>query len=294
MIASFKYDFYIEEFFNRIGFLQGSLYHLDVDLKGFQKQFVRNSSEKLDIDFRLGTRLVISDLSGPTDNGWIIRYPTDVKYRVTISDYEKYTQNLVYEYSAFALLQAYEAFTLFIKSILASYFQSNVHLAYKVGIIRGKRAKCFLKPLMVLFLKKKENNKILDFNNLMNNMNCGKNNSNLFKYLRKLSQHYKHHEINNNRSINLIDFSKVFAIARHSITHNASIISAKSLDSLNKGQLEILKYFVENDKLSGKMIIKLTQKKSSEILVIISEHAFLIFKSLSICSGQDWKILKNM
>lgn len=42
-----QYEIFLEEFIDRISFLEGTLYHLEKDLKGFIKQFNnKTNSEK--------------------------------------------------------------------------------------------------------------------------------------------------------------------------------------------------------------------------------------------------------
>ncbi|GAG76371.1 unnamed protein product, partial [marine sediment metagenome] len=235
------------------------------------------------------TRLIISDLSGPTDKGFLLYYPTDGEYKVTLSNYNEQTQNLIFDYSSFILLQAYESFTVFCKSLLSQYFSLYNNQAFRLRAVRLKKQN-ILTHFFKTLINNKGNEGKKDFNYFMENIYCGKNNSNLFKYLRKISGHYKQFEIVNNKKINLSDFYKVFAISRHVITHNGSKITDKLKGGLSKNQLKIFTYFINKE--CNK--IELTQEKLSHILVLISEQAFLIYKSFSIESGLNWKILKNM
>ena len=51
------YNELIISFLNRIGFLQGAIYHLNSDIKGFEKNYKESREDSQDIDFRLGTKL---------------------------------------------------------------------------------------------------------------------------------------------------------------------------------------------------------------------------------------------
>lgn len=128
-----------------------------------------------------------------------------------------------------------------------------------------------------------------DFNYIYEMLYCGNNNLRLFKYIRKISEHYKKHEIENNKNINLKDFFKIYAISRHLITHNSSKINEEKINKLTKEQKEILQFFTGNTHK-----IQLIQERMQRFLVILSEHAFLIFKSFAIETKSNWKIFKYM
>jgi len=284
------YKEYVESFFIRIGFLNGSLFHLRENINGFEKLYSKSKKETEVDKFMLGARLAISDVSGPTDNGALYFYVTKGKYTVTESNFKEYNEGIINEFASFVILQSYESFKLFLKSVISLYYSRYPELIKGHGVIRPKKRNHFLVFLNSLFTRNKEKYEMKD---IMQKLNPGKFDSLLFRYLRKLSKHYKKYERNNNRRIDFQEFHKVYALCRHSITHNNSFIKNSETKHFTPYQKKVLNYFAPVETENGKRI-KLNQKDTAEILVRICEHAFLIFKSLSIQEGLDWKILKNM
>lgn len=285
------YNELIISFLNRIGFLQGAIYHLNSDIKGFEKNYKESREDSQDIDFRLGTKLVISDVSGEMDNGYPFFYPAFGGYSVTLSEHEEFNDRLINEYASFAILQSYEAFRRYLKRILALYYDQHNDAVLKHNLIRQR--KCIsLNGFLSLFSSRTRN---FTYEGILNTLtrNSGKQDSQYFKYLRKISDHYRTFESSNNRKFNFREFHKLYAICRHAITHNNSILNEADIKNLTPFQVKILEFFAGEENSEGRKIT-LNQKKTSDILVIICEHAFFIYKSISMQENLEWKILKNM
>ncbi len=281
---------YIESLFIRIVFLNGSLFHLNENIKGFEKLYSKSKKGNRDNDFMMGARLAIADVSGPTDNGALHFYVTKGKYIVTESNFIEYNEGIVNEFASFVILQSYESFRLFLKSVISLYYSRNPKLIKKHKILRTKKSNFLIRIFNSLFNRKV---KCYDMTEIMQDLNTGKFDSRLFKYLRKIAKHYKEFERTNNRNIDFLEFYKVYALCRHAITHSNSIIDNSQIKHFSSYQKKVLNYFTNEGTQSGKRI-KLNQKETTEIIVRVCEHAFLIFKSLSIQEGFEWKILKNM
>lgn len=283
------YNQYIEEFLERAAFLQGSIYHLSKDINKYREVYIESRQSNIDLDFRLGTHLVISDITGPTDNGWHYVYSTNEGYTVKLTDYDDQNSRLINEYTSFTILQSYEAFRRFLKSILARYYFENQDMVVKHKLLKFKKRNRIIRFWNQL-LHSRQN---FEQEFIFQNMELGKYNSNLFKCLRRLSEHYRKHEKKNNKNLDLIEFHKIFSICRHSITHNDSIVEKDTISRLSKNGKRILDFFATKEVKKG-LLINLSQKKASRIIVVICEHVFLIYKSISLAESMNWKILKNM
>lgn len=268
----------IENFFNRISYLQGTLFHLESALSNYLKirnENFKNSLNDNKVDFELGSSLVISDLTGVTDNGWPLYYPTQSKYILTISSYETETINLIKRETSYCLAQGYEAFEKFLKEILSLYFEENTQEAIK--------------------------QKLLDQNENTNSINwkeklkSGKNNNELFKLIRKISN-LEVSEKNNFKQINLNEWYEVYSLFRHSITHSEGKLlkDNKDFKKFNANQIKYLKKYFTYEDCREYIHFSIPRKLGNTILEILSEYAFMIFKELSIKSNQDWEILKYM
>ena len=271
----------------RIGFLNGSMYHLSTDLTGFEKLYKESRKNTKDPDFRLGSRLAISDVSN-TDKKRKV-YATKGRYVVKLSDHKEYNIGIINEFASFVILQSYESFRHFLKSVISTYYSSHPELLKKHRVVKPKNQNIHTKIRRLFWSERIEQ---IEFAEIFSKINVGKLDSRLFSYLRKLSEHYKDHEKSNNRNINFHEFHKVYAICRHSITHKNSIIEDFETKDYTEYQNKVLDYFSEKDVDSTRRI-KLNQRQTTEILTTVSEHAYLIFKSLSILEGFDWKIFET-
>lgn len=290
MPSTNHYNRVIVKLLNRIAFLQGSLYHINIDLTGFKEYYQKSRSEAKPFDFRLGTHLIIRDISGPTDEGWNYAYPTKQKYIVKLSNYEEYNERLIYEYAAYIIIQSYEAFLQYLKVVLSKYYSNNPKSFYQHKIYRHRMVKSCNSLLQV---HRRRNEPLLNESDLMEIIVPGKYGSNFFNSIRKISRHYSEFEDNNNIKIQLNDFHKIFSICRHAITHEESFIRKLSIKKLTSEEIKILEYFAEETN-SELYKIKLTYEKTSVILQIICEHAFLIYKSISKKENLNWKVLLKM
>ena len=107
-----KYQSTIENYINRITELQGTLFHIwSILRKDYQKVFERYMKSEIDDQPSLISNiLVISDITGPTDNGWEYNYPAGNSRNIPYSKYEAEIANLVARESAFMCAQSHEAF----------------------------------------------------------------------------------------------------------------------------------------------------------------------------------------
>lgn len=276
-----KYQEIIESFFIRITNLIGTLCYLESALLSRSKTIreIYETPNKDIPDLILGFKLVISDLTGLTDNGWNFYFSTKTFHKVTLSNNETETQKIISRESAFSLAQGYEAFSTFLKNMLVVYFEMNPKESIKY-----------------MRIKKDEDINILDWNYKIRSIKTGNNNNELFKILRKIASNIPIAEKKNNKGINFQDWYKVLSILRHKITHSNGILykkysEYKNLTSEQKCYLKKFFPFEEND---GTLTFIITRSDSNKNLELLAEYAFLIFKELSLKSDFEWRILPNM
>jgi len=268
----------IEHFFSQIATLQGTLYHIDSALSKYSKLYLEQTETIKDKipDFALGTNLIISDITGPTDNGWEFNYPTYGQHQVKLSEYEKEVDLLIKRETGYTLSQAYEVFSSFLKSQIRDFLKARPEF---IRSFTGKK-------LEVASQLQKG----------IREVRTGKNNKELFNILKLLSPKLELSKESNNKNLNLSIWYECFSFFRHSYVHVGGKFSSRESDlvKLSEGGKEYLKHFfpyiVDNENCR----FQIERKIGDNNLKLISEYAFLIFKELSIVIEEDWMILKDM
>ncbi|MFT4523023.1 MAG: hypothetical protein ACI8ZN_001975 [Bacteroidia bacterium] len=266
----------LQEFFDRVAHLEGTLYHLNVALTEFsfahlEKYIFKGNQQEM----MLGTALVISDLTGSHDNGWQINYPTGSNYMVIVSEYKQESHELINRESRYTIAQAYEAFSKLIKDFLAKYCELNS------SIFDGEISEPRSFNLCRSFL---------------DTIKSERYNKGYFKILRSICASLEQFEANNNTNLSLTTWYKCLGFVRNKITHSDCKFTADDreyirLTSIEKKYLNM--YFnaiKEGDQFEISLPIELGKKH----LKLICEYAFLIFKELSQTTGQEWRVLKDM
>lgn len=295
-----EYDYLLNEiihdFFDRIAFLRGSLFHLDTNIKQYSKLFLKSwdKSESNKPKFALLSRLIVSDLTGPTDNGWELHYPTKSDYIVSFENYNKKTAELTIQFSHFVVIQSYEVFESFLKKMLSGFFSIKPKIGKRIIARYSSQKKRFYNFLNICRIF--SNNRIEDHNidwfKEVRKIRPGKNNKVLFKILRSISNDGFDFEINNNKDINLRNWYNQFSIIRHSITHSNCLIPEPIFKNINN--LKALNTYFPTIKEDQSYRVSIDRSHAESIADIITEYAFQIFKNLSITLGNDWAILPNM
>lgn len=265
--------------FERLEYYKGYVFHLENDIKKYTQSLI----DKLDnnkTNFLKGSRLVISDFTGESDNGWEINFPLPTSgYFVTSDNYLEKNNQLIQFISSTLVAQSYEAIETFFKEILISYFENNNQIAFEtIG-----KANCIL------------NKNNVDWNNTVRKLNQGTNNKGLLKIIRILSTEFCKAERTNLKNIDLEKWFDMVSIIRHSIIHSESILKNNEFNKIDKYERKILEKFfeVENQNGGNKRII-ISGKHASNVIEFMSEYAFQVFKGLSISADLDWRILINM
>lgn len=286
----------LNKFFNRIAFLRGSLYHMELNITRDAKEFLENweKSNLKKPSVALFSTLIISDITGPTDKGWGYNYQTSSDYIVDFENYKNKTYDLTIQFSHFIVAQSYEAFETYLKNILASFFSIRPEIGFEI-IAKYKKQDNpftrFFKMIGLIKLRNKDSKK-MDWGQEIRKIPLGTNNEVLFKSLRSITKKICDFEVNNNKELDLKTWYKQYSIVRHSITHANGTLQKSRYNCIARRDV-FDNYFPSIvDEHFCKLAID--RNHAEYICKLITEYAFQIFKFLSIEVEEDWMILKNM
>jgi hypothetical protein len=220
--------------------------------------------------YRTGSALIISDLSGPTDNGWELNFHTRV-FRETLKEhYSTEIMNLVSRECCLTYAQSFEAFETFLKDIL--FYETTISAKFEAYVSK------FLTPGSLLTRR---------------TMPSGEK---LFKVLNRVAgpSLKKLFAVNN---VGLKHRETFYALshARHAIVHSRSFIEMSKI-SASKIQLDTFKYFFDiTESSNGLVEIRLDAPRYKKLLKRFPEYAFQIFKAISVTHRleYDFELLKD-
>ncbi len=265
--------------FDRIEYYKGYVFHIDHDIQKFTQTLIEGIDKESTVLIK-GSRLVISDFTGESDNGWEINFPLPTTgYKVTNKNYLDMNRQLIQSVSAILVVQSYEAIESFLKGILISYFQNNHQIAFEtIG-----KANCIW------------NRSIVDWKKTVRRLNQGVNNKELLKIIRLLSPEFQEAESDNLKNVDLSHWFNAISISRHCIVHSESILKNDEYNKLKEYEISVLNYFFEIEDLEAEnRKMSISAQQASSVMEFMCEYAFQIFKWLSISQKLEWRILKNM
>lgn len=268
----------LQNVLTKIELNQGYLNHIAHDLDQFNKKLVSELNSEL--KFLKGTKLVISDLTGETENGWEINFPTNTPgYLVTSENYLEKNLEIFSIVSLNLTVQNYEAIERFMKDIFIVYFKHNELLAKETI---GK-------------INLRYDRDQINWRQTIQQLNKGVNKKSYLEILRELSPEFKVGEQKNLHNINLKDWFEMISLVRHSIVHSNSIIKNEEANKLSTNMKENLNNFFNIcNKANGSIQVTLDVYKQKRLFKFFAEYCFFVFKSLSNSLELDWKILKYM
>jgi hypothetical protein len=216
----------IDNFLSKIALYESLNYqtkvHLTNRIQGVKKQLEFNSENKPYI----GTALIIGDITGKNDNGWKYNYPTDFQTEIEGHQMEESIEKLISQSGMTYLANCYEILESFLFNIIGEFL--NIYPSYSI-----------------ILKDKKEN--LNDKKEFLRKFYRSKNNTDLFKLLRKISDEFENSEKNNNTGMNLKDWFYVITNVRHSIVHSLHIINIKKLN-FNQHQKDIFHTLFSSEK----------------------------------------------
>ncbi len=213
-----------------------------------------------------GSALIVSDWSGPTDNGWELNFHTGI-FKETIKDnYESEINKILSRECCLMYSQSFEALETFLKDCLFS------------KQFRDEELKNY-----IISLNNKENYKLS-----RESMPGGEK---LFSILKKAGgKTFKDFSKQNNKNIKFKELWTVLSETRHSITHSNSKIKKSKLNS-SKHHLAIFEYLFDSSETDdNNILIELDYHKFDKLIKNISEFAYQILKTLSIEEKIEWNV----
>ena len=190
------YKPYLDELFDRILELRHTTSMINSTLNSSIKAFADYQG-----NFISGSALVISDWSGPTDNGWEINFHTGFR-KITLKDnYENEVNRINSQECCYAFGQSFEALERFFKDCAM----------YKLPT----SPKC-------RFWIKKDSSKNIKRENL--------NGDKLFRIIKQAGDPYfSEYSSNNNKNLKFKELWSILSECRHAIVHSKSIIHIKKI-----------------------------------------------------------------
>lgn len=221
-------------------------------------------------DFILGTNLIISDLTGETDNGWIINFSTGKFYGLSHHNRKWKEDQLLIDVISFLVAQSYECLETFIKNILVKYFEINENGFEKCGLQKTAN------PYETVMSKKTKNNK------------------EYIELISQISSSFENALTVNNRNLNLINWFEHFSNVRHAITHRARRCENSDFSKLKKDEIIHFKKFFPYKSIEKSKRYYFSISNLDYIVKVSSEFAYTIFKYLSMDLNYNWKVFVNM
>jgi hypothetical protein len=216
-------------------------------------------------NFLTGSALVLRDWTGPTDNGWEFCFHTGFR-QVTLKDnYENEINRIISQECCFAYAQSFEGLEKFLKDCAFEIEESSPKCIFSMF---KRKPKKFRRETI--------------------------GGDRLFKFIKNAGDPYfSSYSSKNHRDLRFKELWSILSECRHAIIHNKSKINLKRLKKTDY-HLKIFKYLFPNSHFKDNfVIIMLDFMGLSQLLEIVSEFAFQVYKSISQKENLDWKIDKK-
>jgi len=257
----------------------GVLFLIVEQIENYEKQQERLWKERnIKVPRFMGAALTITDLTGPTDNGWRYHYPVG-GLSVKGHEFAKMKDEVIRRVSCFSVAQGYEAFETFLKDTVARYLHTHQNEACPKKIQKFENK-----------WKMKDKSKIEYWMEFVRKTYRGQGNEKLFEFLRDVVQELKVGEHDNTRCMDLTKWYKAASVARHAITHSRLEVKEGSWKYLDKNDQ---RYFPCKSE-GRRHFLALRRKHAENCLEMFAEYGFLIFKCLSKNEGCKWNIVRGM
>lgn len=232
--------------------------------KVFQKEIKDYSSDKAIIHF--ASALIISDWTGPTDNGWEINFHSGISRETTKDNYKSEIEKIHSTQLCLLYAQSFESFERFLKDCLFERLGRDENI----------------REYIINLLPKNQNSSIT-----REKMPGG---GNLYKALKKAGgQSFKDFTSKNNLNIKFEELWTILSNVRHAITHKESMIELKLINK-SCHHSDIFNYLFNSKSISDDLLlIELDYVKFEKLIKRFSEFAFQIFKLLSIEENLEWR-----
>jgi hypothetical protein len=273
--------------YRRAHVIAGLLSLLARQLDDVQKQLSRNIQNKthdLPAAF-MGMSLPIIDLTGKTDDGWLLHYASG-GFSVADEEYVDALDAVVRRNAAWATSQMYEAFETFLKDILSLHFENR-----PVDADATVLAKFMAKhPPVSATMSPDEWRHFVQF---AARGKSGKDNEGLFMMARQIAPSLERGETDNHLRVNLIDWYMGASKARHAVTHGDFEIKPGEWDALTERQMILCHTWFPCRVADGRRVLNLDKARAENAIKMFLQYAFTVFKFLSQTVGHDWDIFSR-
>ena len=255
------------------------LFQLNAHLVDYKKILLKRFEDlPVGSDYELlGSTLVIGDLTENSDKGWKINFPTDYSFELKLGEVDQKINLLIQRESMRSIAYCYEVLESYMFDITAKFLYLN----------REKH-----KDLIQQKLKPTDES-LEGYSDSIRSLR-GKNNKEILSLIRKISNHFSEAELKNNERVDLKDWFEVLSRVRHGIIHSNFRLKKEPKRPLTASEKGILDRYFPNIDNTDFFDLKIDKENANKILDLIIEYGILIFKSLSIVGGYNWKIFKNM
>jgi hypothetical protein len=262
--------------------INGMLFLIVNQIENYEKQQECLWKEKgIKFPRFMGAALPVTDLTGPTDNGWLYHYPAG-GFSVKGHQFGKMKDEVTRRFSCFSVAQGYETFETFLKDTVARYLYLHPSAAKDKDIEKFEQE-----------YKNMDRSNVKHWMELVRSTRVtygGHANEKLFNFLRKNVPKLENAEHVNNRGMDLIKWYKAASVARHAITHSRLEIPHKAWKYLDKKD----KTFFPCKNQGERHFLTIKRKHAEECLSMFAEYGFLIFKCLSEKEGYTSNIPRGM
>lgn len=248
-----SYKSHLDIFFNRILDLRHSVSRINTVLKRDTELI----TEK-DIKFISGSALIISDWTGPTDNGWEINFHTGATRTTIKENYSVEVNRIISSECCLAYAQAFEA--------LEKYLKDCVYYKLKNDTFFMEVIKCE--------------------GSITREMIPG--GDQLFKWITKAcGTSFKESSLKNNKNIRFKQFWSVLSEVRHAVTHSNSNVK---ISKINKSAYHftvfehLFNYAIIDDKTYH---VELDYKRLERVIKYVAEFGYQIYKCFSLNDVTD-------
>jgi hypothetical protein len=260
----------LENLFGRLNFYNFLISYIDKRLTNLKNDIERRAgeSEKIGVeDLMHGTSLIITDLSGPTDDGWLYQYPTG-NFDVEGEDYLQMLDEFIGREAERVVAQGYEAFETYLYDVTARFCDAKSEQSI-VDHFKGN-------------LPKVPDRDLEAWKKAVRGVYRRKPNSDLVDLIRNLGQDLEKAEVHtNNRGLDLVRWYQITGEVRHAVTHSEGVISSKVIEGLDRKEIRVLRKKYPGAKTDEGYALQLDVDSAQEALRTFTEYGYAIFKALS-------------
>ncbi len=246
-------------FYERLIVLRHNAYFMNNMMNATLKSYSDVSPEHL----ISASALVISDITGVTDNGWDINFHTGISKSVFANGFNDEVARLISVECCYVLAQSFEA--------LEKLFKNFVY------------EKCKLDDFFSEDIKTEKINP--------QDRVTYPGGESLLKLIRKATkENFNSYSESNNYRLKFSVFWKTISELRHAVTHSQNIIKNEKIFKSND-YTNLARHFASFNPINeNESEILLDYKKIDRLIKSIAEFAYQVFKILSIERGFEWKI----